>query len=198
MKNILNTIQKTNEQAFKDIFSSYYSGLCAYASQFIDFEEAQEIVQDVMVWLWENNDVFIAESSLKGYLFKMVKNRCITLINRNELKRRVLCNIHEKMKHVYEDPDFYIVEELSQRIEKALSNLPETYREAFELNRFKDMTYKEIADQLQISPKTVDYRICQALKLLREDLKDYSWLLFFISDFYFLNLLFSANTYIVR
>ena len=68
---------------------------------------------------------------------------------------------------------FYIVEELSRKIEEALQRLPDSYREAFELNRFQHMTYGEIATCLEVSSKTVDYRIQQALKLLRVELKDY-------------------------
>ena len=79
----------------------------------------------------------------------------------------------EKNQEGKEDPDFYIVEELSRKIEEALQRLPDSYREAFELNRFQHMTYGEIATCLEVSSKTVDYRIQQALKLLRVELKDY-------------------------
>ena len=81
--------------------------------------------------------------------------------------------MYENQQSQYEDPDFYIVEELTRNIENALSRLPETYREAFEMNRFQSMTYNEIAEKLNVSSKTVDYRIQQALKLLRVELKDY-------------------------
>lgn len=66
------------------------------------------------------------------------------------------------------------------QIHLAIEKLPENYREAFVLHRFKDKSYKEIASQLNVSTKTVDYRIQQALKLLREDLKDYFPLLLLI------------------
>lgn len=178
------SLQQGDKKAFNMLFTRYYPTLCAYAGQFVGFEDAQEIVQDVMVWFWENRKVQIIEVSLKAYLFKMVKNKCITLINRNDLKQRVIASIHEKMKHLYEDPDFYVVEELSQKIDTALGSLPDTYRQAFELNRFHDMTYKDIADKLNISPKTVDYRIGQALKILRTELKDYFWIFFLLFSGY--------------
>lgn len=60
-----------------------------------------------------------------------------------------------------------------QRIETAIEQLPETYRTAFIIHRFKGMSYKEIAEMYQVSPKTIDYRIQQALKILRKELKDY-------------------------
>lgn len=166
-------IQAGDVKAFDILFMRYYPLLCAYAKQFVDFDDGQEIVQDVMVWLWENSSMQVIESSPKNYLFRAVKNRCLTLINRNELKQRVVSSMYENQQSQYEDPDFYIVEELTRNIENALSRLPETYREAFEMNRFQNMTYNEIAEKLNVSSKTVDYRIQQALKLLRVELKDY-------------------------
>ena len=67
----------------------------------------------------------------------------------------------------------YQIKELTKRIEDAVAALPESYRQAFVMHRFRDMSYKEIAETLEVSPKTVDYRIQQALKQLRIDLKDY-------------------------
>lgn len=166
-------IQAGDVKAFDVLFMRYYPLLCAYAKQFVDFDDGQEIVQDVMVWFWENSSMQVIESSPKNYLFRAVKNRCLTLINRNELKQRVVSSMYENQQSQYEDPDFYIVEELTRNIENALSRLPETYREAFEMNRFQSMTYNEIAEKLNVSSKTVDYRIQQALKLLRVELKDY-------------------------
>ena len=166
-------IQAGDVKAFDILFMRYYPLLCAYAKQFVDFDDGQEIVQDVMVWFWENSSMQVIESSPKNYLFRAVKNRCLTLINRNELKQRVVSSMYENQQSQYEDPDFYIVEELTRNIENALSRLPETYREAFEMNRFQSMTYNEIAEKLNVSSTTVDYRIQQALKLLRVELKDY-------------------------
>ena len=173
-------IRNGEKKAFDRLFLKYYPKLCAYARQFVDFRDAEEIVHDVMVWFWENRIMQVFEVSLKGYLFKAVKNRCITLINRNELKRKIMSRIHQDMEEVYDDPDFYVVNELTEKIESALGELPAAYREAFELNRFHQMSYKNIAVQLNLSTKTVDYRIRQALKILRIKLKDYLPLLFFL------------------
>jgi RNA polymerase sigma-70 factor (ECF subfamily) len=109
------------------------------------------------------------ESSLKSYLFKAVKNRCLTLINRNEVKQRIEKMIFDNLQSQYDDPDFYAIQELTEKIEEALARLPENVREAFELNRFQNLTY----ERLGVSPKTIDYRIQQALKQLRIDLKEY-------------------------
>lgn len=177
---LFRSIQKGDEKAFDALFLKYYGALCAYAKQFVGYEEREEIVQDVMAWLWQNKKMITIETSPKNYLFRAVKNSCFTLINRQEIKQRILSNLYDDVPSYYEDPDFYIVKELSEKIELALSRLPATYREAFELNRFQKMTYNEIANKLDVSPKTIDYRIQQALKLLRVELKDYLPLILFI------------------
>ncbi|MDR1624771.1 MAG: sigma-70 family RNA polymerase sigma factor [Tannerellaceae bacterium] len=71
---------------------------------------------------------------------------------------------------MYVDVDYYLVEELRKHIEEAVHSLPASYSEAFAMHRFSGLSYKEIALQLNISTKTVDYRIQQALKLLRKEL----------------------------
>ena len=162
-------IQQGNEDAFEALFLRHYPALCAYARLFVE----PEIVSDVMVWLWENKEMQAFETSLKSYLFKAVKNRCLTLINRNEVKQRIEKMIFDNLQSQYDDPDFYVMQELTEKIEEALARLPENIREAFELNRFQNLTYNEIAERLGVSPKTIDYRIQQALKQLRIDLKDY-------------------------
>ena len=134
-------IQRGDEKAFDVLFLKYYPSLCAYAQRFVEYDDGQEIVQDVMVWLWENREMHTFEISPKSYLFKAVKNRCLTLISRNEIKQKIINTLYDNQQLEYEDPDFYIVEELSRKIEEALQRLPDSYREAFELNRFQHMTY---------------------------------------------------------
>ena len=100
-------------------------------------------------------------------------------MNRNSLRFQIENILTPDIQELFEDPDFYIIEELTQKIEKAILNLPESYRVAFEMHRFQNKTYQEIAEELNISSKTVDYRIQQALKQLRKELKDYLPLLLF-------------------
>lgn len=134
----------------------------------------REIVQDVLLWVWENPDAHtIIESSLNRYLFRMVYHRAISQIRQQGTRQRADTLFYEQMQEILQDIDFYHIEELTKRIEKAIAALPPSYREAFCMHRFQNMSYKEIATALDVSPKTVDYRIQQALKQLRVDLKDY-------------------------
>ena len=103
----------------------------------------------------------------------MVKNKCLNSISHQQVKQRVHEKLYQKFVVQFEDPDFYIPGELIEKLDRAIRNLPEDYRKAFEMNRFEDMTYQSIAEKLSMSPKTIAYRISQALKILRTELKDY-------------------------
>ena len=103
----------------------------------------------------------------------MIYHRALNRIAQKEVKYSADTLFYEKNQAMIYDVDFYQIEELTKRIHTAIAALPESYREAFIMHRFKDMSYKEIAELLNISTKTVDYRIQQALKLLRKELKEF-------------------------
>lgn len=171
--NLYHDIREGSRDAFNTLFLKYYPMLCSYASQYVTRENAEEIVQDTMLWFWENKDNCVIETSVSQYLFRSVRNRCLTLISRDKMRSRINEKLFNDQLNRFEDPQFYNIEELIVNFEKALEELPESYRIAFQMNRFEEKTYKTIAEELNISPKTVDYRIQQALKILRVKLKDY-------------------------
>ena len=177
-KHLLSAMQEGDKDAFNTLFRRYYPMLCAYCHRFVDLEDAEEIVQDIMLWLWENRNIQIINISLSQYLFKAAYHRAINKITKDEVKHRADTLFYKEMQEMLEDTDFYVIEELNKRIKTAISNLPSSYREAFTMHRFQNMSYKEIATTLNVSPKTVDYRIQQALKLSRAELKDYLPLLY--------------------
>ncbi len=170
---ITESIRKLNEDKFDKLYAEYYPSMLAYARNFVVPEDAEETVQDVMVWLWENRRTVEIRTTLKGYLFRSVRNSCLTKITQGKAQQRLRQAIFDKVQLFYEDVDMYDIEELTQKIEEALGRLPESYRIAFEKSRFEDKSYPEIAAELNVSVKTVEYRMTQALKLLRTDLKDY-------------------------
>lgn len=171
---LLDLLKSGNMAAYEKGFMRYYSTLCAYAKLFIKSSDVCEnIVQELMLWVWENHSELHITDSLSKYLFTATRNRCLKHISHEMVERRVLDEMHKKLHGQFESPDFYIVKELESRIQAAVAQLPDSYRQAFELNRYEKKTYEEIATMLGVSPKTIDYRIQQALKLLRSSLKDY-------------------------
>ena len=170
---LLSAVQRGDQKAFDTLLRRYYPMLCAYGHRFVELEDAEEIVEDSLLWIWENRETLVIESSLNSYLFKMVYRRALNKLAHIDATQRADTRFYEEMQEMLQDTDYYQIEELAKRIEDAVAALPESYRVAFVMHRFRDMSYKEIAETLGVSPKTIDYRIQQALKQLRVDLKDY-------------------------
>lgn len=170
---LIRLLQKGDPQAFEDIFRKYYPILCAYARRFVEEEDAEEVGQDTMVWLWEKRQELQIETSLSQYLLKAVYHRALNLIAKQEATRRIETIFYTHHQEMNLDLNEYAIQELSMRIQQAVDALPETYRGTFIMHRFKGMSHKEIAELLEVSPQTVNYRISQATKLLRQQLKDY-------------------------
>ena len=150
---VISALREGDEEVFDHIYRYYFRGLCAFCSQYVTLSESEEIVQDTMMWLWENRKTLIPELTLK------------TLLLHQE--------IAEKYETEFSSPDFYLENELFRLYEEALRKLPAEFRQAYEMNRSLQMTHKEIAEKLNVSPQTINYRIGQALKILRSELKDY-------------------------
>lgn len=170
---LLNALRQGEDRAFEHLFRRYYTALCAYARRMVSMEDAEEIVQEVMLWLWENRRELVIESSVGKYLFKMTYRKVLNHLTRQQIKTKVEAAFYERTQSMLCEPDYKQLEELDRRIHEAIAALPDSYREAFVMHRFKDLGYKEIAEVLDVSPQTVAYRIQQALKLLRVSLKDY-------------------------
>ncbi|BEG97932.1 RNA polymerase sigma-70 factor [Bacteroides sedimenti] len=169
----ISLLKSGNEDTFDNVFRYYYKGLCAFASQYVSFEESEEIVQDTMMWLWENRGTLIPEMSLKSLLFVIVKNKALNRISHNQMKDRIMKDMTQKFEEQFTDPDFYLENELMTLLSEAINKLPEEQRIAFEMSRMDGMTHKEIAEKLNVSPQTVNYRISQSVKFLHKELKNY-------------------------
>ena len=177
---LLTAIRQGDWSAYRILFDRYYPILCAYGNRFVSLEDAEEITQDTLLWVWVNRESLTIERSLSHYLLSMMYHRCMNLILHNQARYKAEARFLESIEEMLDDNDTIQLHELQQQIKVALASLPDTYREAFMLHRFGDKSYKEIAELLQVSPKTVDYRIQQALKQLRILLKDYSPILIWL------------------
>ena len=178
---LLNRLREGDTKAFDALFRKYYPLLCAYGGRFVCPESAEEIAQDSMLWLWEHREDEIIQVSLLKYLLKTVYRKALNCIEQEQVKLRADTRFYQDLvENTLEETDLYAVNELTEQLREAISHLPESYREAFLKHRLKGMTYKEIADELDVSVQTVNYRIGQALKLLAQELKDYLPLLLYL------------------
>ncbi len=171
---LVKLVQSGDNSAFRKLFIKYYPTLCEYAAMYVGDYDSEDLVQRLMIYIWEERENICVETSIKTYLFKSVKNRCLNSIRDKKTHSKIHTIIREEMGDCLEDPDYYSgIGELSEKINEAISSLPENYRETFELSRFGDTTNKKLAEMLAVSEKTIEYRISQSLKILRVKLKDY-------------------------
>ncbi|GAB3221613.1 RNA polymerase sigma-70 factor [Spirosoma arcticum] len=180
----IEAIRQGDERAYEIIFRQHYAPLCRYARQFLtDADEAEEEVQAMFLALWERRDGLFITTSLKGYLFRAVHNRCLNRIKHFAVRDEYQQHARYVAETTAESPMQRLLgDELSDRLRMAIQKLPEQCRLAFTLSRFEELRYGEIADQLGISPKTVENQIGKALRILRTELSDYLPLLLVINN----------------
>ena len=163
------------KQKFEILFREYFTGLSYFARKYTgDLDSAKEIVHGVFIRIWENRSEFAWDKPAKSYLFTSVYNRSLNYVRDNKKfisHEEAPGNAQLTDSAVFDDS--YATAELEDRINMALKKLPEKCREIFELSRFENKKYTEIADQLNISVKTVETQMSKALHVLKEELKDY-------------------------
>jgi RNA polymerase sigma-70 factor (ECF subfamily) len=176
------TIDKLDDDpdSLKILFKKYFQPLCHLSVHYLeDPDEAKGVVQEAYVKLWEIRHELNCDSNLRNFLFTLVKNNCLNLLRR----KQILLMHHEKirwleMHYQYESlarmgDDYLEFNELKEKIDFAVHQLPEHCRHVFEMSRYDELKNREIAEKLGISQKTVEAHLTKALKILRNDLKDY-------------------------
>ncbi|NOT75146.1 MAG: RNA polymerase sigma-70 factor [Cyclobacteriaceae bacterium] len=182
---VFTALQEGNESAFEMLFKTYYKPLCNYAYSFLnDRDEAEEVVQSAFIGIWDKRNSIEIQTSMKSYLYRMVRNACLNVIKHVKVKK-----VHAKYEMAGGEPvheevgQAVLALELEQKIYEAMKALPEQCRIVFQLSRFEELKYAEIAEQLSISVKTVENHMGKALKIMRSQLKDYlPLLLIFMKD----------------
>jgi RNA polymerase sigma-70 factor (family 1) len=172
--NLLIDLQKGDKTAFDTLFRAYYAPLCHYACTFTnhDLDEAEDVVQQVFIKFWEQSTTLELQYSAKSYLYKMVYNRCLNRIRNTKVQEKYKkYNVQQLEKGHETHP--VVADELSERIKNALQVLPTECRRIFEMSRFEELKYREIAEKLDISIKTVETQMGKALRLMRTELADY-------------------------
>ena len=176
---LIQQIKDGHQPSFRLLFDSYYRILYAYALKFVDQDLANDIVQDLFSSLWDKREGLVIKTSLHNYLFTGIRNNCLQQLEKQKVRSRY--QIDRKIQLSIEELNYFQSEasqslleiELQNKIDEAISKLPEQCQKVFRLSRIKRIKNNEIAEQLQISPKTVEKHLSKALKFMREELKDY-------------------------
>lgn len=172
------TKARLNHQAFEQVFKDYFKALHGYAMAILkDSDEAEEMVQQVFFKLWDRGHLLPVEGSVAAYLYRAVHNECMNYLRHQQVKLQHQLHVVHRMKNEHEQIAVSRATELEQQYRQALNDLPEQCRTVFQLSRFENLKYREIADKLDISVKTVENHMGKALKLLRSRLADFLTLL---------------------
>lgn len=171
-QNLAKSIREGNEDAFEKMFFEYYSSLCRFSKGYVGTAEiARDVVQEVFIKIWSNRVNFYIHTSVKAYLFQAVRNRSL-----NEIQRKKRYQSFEeeysrelKTKKVPE-PDTSS-DDLTKKIWQIVNEMPEKRKVVFTLYREHGLSYKEIADILDIKRKTVENHMGRALNFIRESLE---------------------------
>ncbi|WP_421869934.1 RNA polymerase sigma-70 factor [Marinoscillum sp.] len=166
-------VKQGNLAAYEQIFKQHYGPLARYATSIIrDITMGEEIAQEVLMYIWEKRSQINLSSSLKAYLFSSVKNKCINYI-KHELPRLQSTTDLSQVRGIENSPMTTDDAELmKKKIQHAIDQLPEKCKNIFVLSRYGGLTYAEIAEELEISVKTVENQMSIALKKLKESLSE--------------------------
>ncbi len=178
---LLERLKNDDEAAFKVIFNDFYPKLYYFVLEFIPLKDAAEnIVQDTLVTLWNKRNQLKDDSNLTSYLFTVAKNNALKRLRDKKYSQKLFSNAIdvgeldlnvEALSTV--DTSACAFMDIEQIIQETLASLSRQCRKVFELSRFQEMKNREIAEELNISIKTVEKHISKGIKTFKVALKDY-------------------------
>lgn len=170
-------ISRSDRASFDQLFRSLYPLLMRFAMRYTrDRAAAKDVTQDCFVKLWQRRDRIDPQKSLKSFLYTMVRNRALNMIRdqSNTTVNHELVGDVSSYDGLQDEIDSGRRSELDDLMQGWISNLPERQKEAFELSRFEGLNHEEIAQVMDLSPKTVNNHIVAALGYLREHYENYA------------------------
>jgi RNA polymerase sigma-70 factor, ECF subfamily len=175
-------LAKRDTSTFEQVFKTHFKRLHAYAFTILkDDAEAEEIVQQVFFKLWDRNKNLDMPGSLNAYLYRAVHNESLNYLKHQKVKASHQLYVAYSMKNEVQQPEKKANSTaLEKKIHTALNELPEQCRTIFQMSRFDELKYREIADKLDLSVKTVENQMGKALKILRTKLTDFLIFIVFI------------------
>ena len=179
LDDILTRLKADDKTAMKELFQEHYLSVCGNIQRFIrDKATVEDLAQEVFIRFWEKRQQIDITSSVGAYLRRMAINEALGFLRRNKYQDER--ELSPEMVKDAEDSaeEQFMHQELELRVRAAINELSPRCRAVFQLSRFEELTYKEIADRMGISVKTVENQMSKALRILRERLRDYLYFLF--------------------
>ncbi len=165
-------LRNSDHRAFSEIYERYWKKLLYFAAQRTeDFAEAENIVQDIFISLWEKRAVLQVSSTVDNYLYASVKYRIIKLLDRKRTQR-----LYQETRARYADTlddsmqQYLDFEELQLRLEEIIGSLPEQSRLIYRMSKEEGRSHKYIAGELGLSEKAVNARLVRIKRQLRTGL----------------------------
>ncbi|PTN07726.1 RNA polymerase sigma-70 factor (ECF subfamily) [Mangrovibacterium marinum] len=159
---------------FREVFDCLFAELCHFANSFLqDFEQSEDVVQDILLKYWERHRLFADMKASRAWLYKAVRNKCLDLLKK-ERKTGARIQVLELLT-LQAPPDFNGLEiyEIDKQVEAALESMSETTARIFSLSRTSGLSYKQIAQELNVSVKTIEYHMSKALATMNSYLREF-------------------------
>ncbi len=176
----LSLLEKGGKYAFETLFRLYYSKLVHIARGYLVYQqEAENIVQNVFLKIWENKECLGEVSNINSYLYTMTKNLCLDQLKHEKVKRNYLDNSYRikseiQYKFIQDEAASLLLEnELEDKIVQSIELLPEKCKNIFKKSRLEGLKHSEIAAELGVSHRTVDNHIANALRHMRLHLREF-------------------------
>ncbi len=180
-KQILKELKYGSKAAFESLFKIHYSPLRRYAEEILrDPDQAEDVVENLFVIIWEDRKKIDIHTSFKSYLYRSTFNACLNLIRKKKSENRYrdffLHHAYFSKSHDYGSGSYplsgIIEKEIDEKLESAINNLPPQCKNIFIMSRVDGLSHQEIADKLGLSVNTVKSQIMNALKKINVVLKE--------------------------
>lgn len=179
---VISLLKQGNQKVFEMVFKSHFKNLHAYAYTFLkDDGQAEEVVQNVFCRIWEKRDLLKTDGSIKSYLYRAVHNESLNYLKHQKVKASFQVYYAGEMDQVQDHSSkAMLADELEKHISQAMSELPQQCRTIFQLSRFEQLKYQQIADQMGLSIKTIENQMGKALKLMRTKLAEFLMIILYL------------------
>lgn len=174
LDDILTRLRANDKSVLKELFQAYYPSVCKTIHRFIrDKNLVEDLAQEVFLRFWQKRQKLNITSSVKAYLHRMAVNEALAYLRKNKRYQEEEFTPAIASGEEAGAEEQYLYSELEDHIKAAINSLPPKCRTVFQLSRFEELTYKEIAEKMDISVKTVENQMGKALKVLRKKLQSY-------------------------